>query len=231
MVAGELSEYQWILSLLPGHVQTRVLDVRARVQPILSTNLLPHFTDHSLAHSDRIVAILGGLLRNNIERRDKNTLSEQELVFLVLSALLHDIGMQLPKAHGIETPVEMLSSEELVQIRRDHGLAAGTVLRDLAKGHDALHIGLDDEKYRKYLPCVATISERHQSSAGYDPNETFAFAGSKVRLGLLTALLRLADQLDCDTRRVNMDRLQHFSISVDSILHCLMCHYVDAVTV
>ncbi len=231
MAAGELSEYQWVLSLLPGHVQTRVLDVRARVQPILSTNLLPHFTDHSLSHSDRVVGILGGLLQNNLERKDKNTLSEHELVFLVLAALLHDIGMQLPKAHGIETNVEALSAEELVQIRQGHGLATGRVLRDLAKGQDALHIGLDDEKYRKYLPCVATISERHQSSAGYDPNETFALAGGKIRLGLLTALLRLADQLDCDTRRVSMDRLQHFSISVDSILHWLMCHYIDAVTV
>src|SRR3989442_306473 len=173
MAAGELSEYQWVLALLPSHVQTRVLDVRARVQPILSTNLLPHFTDHSMSHSDRVVGILGGLLQNNIERRDKNTLSEQELVFLILSALLHDIGMQLPKAHGIETAVEMLSAEELVQIRQDHGSATGKDLRELAKGHDTLHIGLDDEKYRKYLPCVATISERHQSSAKYDPNETF----------------------------------------------------------
>jgi hypothetical protein len=36
--------------------------LREKVAPILANNLLPHFTDHSIAHSDNLVELVGQFL-------------------------------------------------------------------------------------------------------------------------------------------------------------------------
>src|SRR5207302_10382012 len=107
--------------------------------------------------------------------------------------------MQSPKAHEIDTEVTSLTAEELVQIRRDHGKAGGAILRNVANGDDEYKLGLGDNRYRKYLPIVATLCERHQSATTYEPGETTALSGRKIRVGALIGLLRVADQLDCDS--------------------------------
>ncbi len=228
---GEVGEeYRWVEKELSGPQYRRILDVRDRTKPIFENNILPHFTDHSLAHSDRVVKILGKLLKANLRSQGENRATTKEVTVLVLAALLHDIGMQIPLAHGIEKEIVELSRDDLSQIRRDHGRAAGSLLRNLADGDDRFHLGLDDARYRRHLPIVATLCEHHQSSETYDPEEEVDIGG-RLRVGILTALLRIADQLDCDSRRVDMDKLHQFRIGAESRLHWLMCHYVDAVSI
>ena len=67
--------------------------VRDNVKPILATNLMPHFTDHSVEHSDRIVGYVDNLIKPIMETENK--LSEEELTILYSACYLHDIGMQL----------------------------------------------------------------------------------------------------------------------------------------
>src|SRR6266567_5639805 len=52
-------------------------------------DLFPHFTDHSIAHSESVVAILDWLIPDRI----KEQLNEWELYFLIAATYLHDIGM------------------------------------------------------------------------------------------------------------------------------------------
>lgn len=208
------------------------MEVRRKIEGVLDNNLLPHFTDHSISHCDRIADITRRLIEETAESGNSGLLSKYELFVLALAILLHDVGMQIPKAHGIETPVNELSADEFIEIRRDHGEVSGGIVKELADGRDDfLHLGLEESNVKRYLPVVATICKSHQSLAQYDPRQVVRLGSQSFRVGLLTALLRLADQLDCDWRRVDLGKLDHFSIPLDSVLHWLASSYVDAVSI
>lgn len=231
MTAGGEAAWHWLEDPL-GNDYSVVLEVRRKVADALGSNLLPHFTDHSIAHCDRVIEILCRLTARNLVGGGDKALGSDELFILALSVLLHDAGMQLPVCHGISTPVPDLTREELSRMRRDHGEASGRAIRDMLNGEsDVLKLGLTQHHLTKRLPIVASLCEKHQSAAEYDPAEETKLAAGRVRVGLLIALLRIADQLDCDFRRVNLDSLDHFAIPIDSIVHWLVCSYVDAVTI
>src|SRR5438046_98010 len=74
--------------------------LRAAVAPILGNNLLPHFTDHSVAHSDSVAELvdhLGGPLQSG-----QQPLTDPELTILYSARYLHDIGMQYENAGDTE---------------------------------------------------------------------------------------------------------------------------------
>jgi len=227
----EMHEYSW-LSILPDERQKQIEHIHMSVQPVLNTNLLPHLTDHSIHHSRRVVERLGSLLATNLASDTETRLCSEEVTILVLAALLHDISLQIPKAHGVTEDVVDIPAQTLGKIRMLHGEVSGVILRELADGRDNYGLnGLLDEGIRKILPFVASVCEKHQSSVGYDPSEIGALGSRRIRVGLLTALLRLADTLDCDSRRVRMDCLKCYSVPISSIYHWLMCQYVDGVTI
>jgi type II secretory pathway predicted ATPase ExeA len=227
-----VENWRWFEQYLSPAQYSQILEIRRKLATILDNNVLPHFTDHTLEHCDRIADIARRLTEQNINRKNNQSLHRDELFVLALGILFHDVGMQIPKAHGIETPISELSREELGQIRRNHGKVSGKIVRELAdEGDEILHLGLTERNVRRFLPFAATLCENHQSSADYDPDEVVKVGAETIRVGLITVILRLADQLDCDWRRVEIDRLDHFSIPLESILHWLVCSYIDAVTI
>lgn len=225
-----MPEYQWLLKL-PIEYQQRIESAQTAIKPILSTNLIPHLTDHSMGHSNRIIDVLGHILEANLKEEDDLSLHPKEIEILVIAALLHDISLQLPKAYGITTDMGSISIADAKKMRSIHGEVSGAILREIADGKDNYGLGFNQEESRKIFPIVAKLCERHQSSTTYDPEEISALGSKKIRVGVLIALLRLADQLDCDSRRVRMDFLKQCSVPVSSIYHWLMCHYVDAVII
>src|SRR6266487_316331 len=132
--------YLW-LQRLPPEFQDAVGSARSTVGPVLVRNLLPHFTDHSVNHSDRIIGILEQVLEENLSLGGESSLSDDEILILVLAALFHDIGMQVPKAHGIEAPVNELTSAQIERMRSEHGAASARMLRSAIDGDDAFGIG------------------------------------------------------------------------------------------
>lgn len=222
--------YHWLDWLPDGHQQL-IAQVRTVALPVLSTNLLPHFTDHSIAHSDRIINLLGLLLEENLQQKEPIRVSDDECLIVVLGALLHDVGMQLPKAHGLSTPAGELTPADLGTMRANHGKASGVLVRNAVNGDDSFGVQLPISGFKRHLAFCASLCENHQSSAAYDPTREEAFGTGKVRVGFLTALLRMADQLDCDSNRVRIEDLQRFDLPPESVLRWLLCHYVDAVTI
>jgi len=59
--------------------------LRGAVEPILANNNLPHFTNHDVAHSDRLVGLVGDLVRPIQETEKRLSPLELEL----LSHLIH----------------------------------------------------------------------------------------------------------------------------------------------
>src|SRR5260221_8097219 len=72
-----------------------VIQLRSAVEPILANNILCHFTDHSVSHSDNVCELVDALVENL--HTTNYQLSEDELIVLYSSCYLHDVGMQYEK--------------------------------------------------------------------------------------------------------------------------------------
>jgi hypothetical protein len=224
----DLSEYNW-LAKLPEMKKNYLYNIREKIKPILETNLIPNFTDHSIKHSDRLVRIIGALLHD--DKTDKPVLIDAEVLILISAAILHDVSLFIPSAHGFDKPINEITWDEWTTIRKQHGEISGLIIRKIASGQDAYKLNIYNDLHIKFLPAIATLCEYHQSSTNYDPDEKISLDGKILRIGLLISLLRLSDQLDCDSNRVQMDNLARYAIPCDSILHWIACHYVDSVLI
>ena len=73
-------------------LQARLTTIRNAVEPVLRTNNFPQFTDHSVAHSDRLCSILDELTSPFIG--SDRQLNNAEAFVLYSACYLHDVGMQ-----------------------------------------------------------------------------------------------------------------------------------------
>ena len=92
---GETQEPR-LRHLQSDHARSRLVQIRHAVAPILANNILHHFTDHSVSHSDSVCALVDALI-DNLQATDAR-LSEEELMVLYSACYLHDIGMQFEAA-------------------------------------------------------------------------------------------------------------------------------------
>jgi hypothetical protein len=200
--------------------QHRALEnVREAVARLWSRPLHRYYTDHTVAHSERVIALLDGLTAGMITT-DKR-LSSTEVFCLLAAAYLHDIGMQNEKfaggsldeirAHHNEQTAEMIyavfedpANAFAIPLARDPGLVEAVAL--VAKGHRQVDL----------------------NAAEYEP---FVHGGETVRLRLLAALLRFGDELDIDHRRVDLEQMKLLALPVESQLHWWKCHYVSGVSI
>src|SRR5260370_40588545 len=90
------SQPQRFAHIIDGVIEARLIELRERVTPILANNLLPHFTDHSVAHSDSLVKIVDQLIQPL--QQSAHRLTQDELQILYSACYLHDIGMQYENA-------------------------------------------------------------------------------------------------------------------------------------
>lgn len=87
-----------LLNTLDADLRRSIEDIRAYMSRIWARPLHRYYTDHTVNHSDRIVALLDGLTAGMM-RTDKR-LSPIEVYVLLAATYLHDIGMQNEKFAG-----------------------------------------------------------------------------------------------------------------------------------
>lgn len=208
--------------------------VRDSIKPTLDNNILIHFTEHNVNHSDRMIKILKEIIDENLSYGCEKKLCESELFILILSIYLHDIGMQIPQAHKINKPLIELTDKDYNKIRENHGEISAEILDEIVRKRQTLYgisIDLTKPLIKNSINIVIEIISKHQSSKQYDPKEILELSGEKIRIGILTGLLRIIDQLDCSHDRVNVEKLHQYSIPKTSIMHWVACHYIDSVSV
>ena len=173
--------------------------------PILANNLLHHFTDHSVEHSDSLARYIDSLILPLQATAEK--LSEDELLILYAACYLHDIGMQYEKAYEtqiiaslkLSTPWSDLSSDDL--IRQHHAAISAEMVR-ASLNATAPIIGL--QLTVDYFPTyVAALCEGHTLSTESARYKSLTQPGPNLRIELLSGLLRIADILDLSRRRAN----------------------------
>lgn len=200
--------------------QRRALDnIRAAVERLWGRPLHRYYTDHSAAHSERIIALLDGLTAGMMQTEKR--LAPGEAFVLVAAAHLHDIGMQ----------DERFAGGDLEEIRaRHHELTAEMIYRVFEDSQRAFALPLGDDP--GLVEAIALVAKGHRKAdlfaTEYAP---FPLGGDTVRPQLLAALLRFADELDIDYRRVDLEQMKLLKLPPDSQLHWWKCHYVSGVSI
>jgi hypothetical protein len=208
-----------LMEILDADRRRALENAREAAARIWARPLHRSYTDHTVAHSERVIALLDGLTAGMMAT-DKR-LSPIEVFCLLAAAYLHDIGMQNEKfaggdldeirAHHNEQTAEMIyavfedpAHAFAIPLARDPGLVEAVAL--VAKGHRRVDL----------------------NAAEYEP---FVHGGETLRLRLLAALLRFGDGLDMDHRRVDLEQMKLLALPVESQLHWWKCHYVSGVSI
>jgi len=198
----------------------RVLEnVREAAARIWSRPLHRYYTDHTVDHSERVIALLDGLTAGMMAT-DKR-LSSTEVSVLLVAAYLHDIGMQ----------DERFADGDLEVIRdTHHEVTAELIYRAVEYPAQAVNLGLPGDP--GLVEAVALVAKGHRrvdlNAAEYEP---LVHSGEVVRLRLLAALLRFGDELDIDHRRVDLEQMKLLALPMESQLHWWKCHYVSGVSI
>jgi hypothetical protein len=196
-----------------------VENVRAAAGRIWARPLHRYYTDHTVTHSERVIALLDGLTAGMMVT--EKHLSPTEVWVLLAAAYLHDVGMQN----------ERFAGGDVEEIRAcHHEQTARMIYAVFEDPANAFPILLTGDP--ALVEAVALVAKGHRrvdlAGAEYEP---LAHGGETLRLRLLAALLRLADELDVDHRRVDLEQMKLLALPVESQLHWWKCHYVAGVSI
>ena len=154
-----------------------------------------YYTLHGLDHSNYVITILEKLI-NGLNPQDN--LNETELFCLFSAAFLHDVGMQCKYPNDVERAAQISITKKRPYtfqdlIRDEHHKRSGRYIKDNSKNLKLEPIEAE---------CIRLISEGHRQikleSTEYNDQP---IGLNRVRVRLLSALLRLADELDITYER------------------------------
>ena len=208
-----------LLEVLDSGKNRAVKNVREAVNRIWSRPLHRYYTDHTVDHSERVIALLDGLTEGMMAT--DNRLCPTEVFVLLAAAYLHDIGMQN----------ERFAEGDLEDIRAiHHEIAAEMIYAVFEDPANAFAVPLARDPGP--VEAIALVSRGHRkvdlSAPEFNP---LTHGNETIRLRLLAALLRFADELDIDHRRVDLEQMKLMNVPDDSKLHWWKCHYVSGVSI
>lgn len=167
--------------------------------------VFPDYTDHSYLHTMNVLEYCNKLMGDNIEK-----LNCGEIYVLMMASALHDTGMGIS-----EKDYEEFISEERFKeyLQRNHGVPKQQIIRDL-------HHELSGCFIRKYselfdipeefvFPIIQTARGHRRTDLADRAEYPIKYSAGKytVCLPYLSAVLRLADELDISAERnIRIDR-------------------------
>jgi len=189
-----------MLSSMNSRLLPKIDECKRVASPILAqiVTRFPTYTAHDITHSESVASNC----RYFID--ETSALSEDELYILSVATILHDIGMAItdnqllayaPKCHFDYN--DSLSGDEKRELIRTHHhmLAECYILAEW----EAFHI-----PSKRYAEIISTVAKGHRNielnTSEYD--SIVVNTGSvKVRVALLSSILRMADEFDITNER------------------------------
>jgi len=229
------------LERLSPELSRRLNGVIKAVNEIWRIPRLHWYTDHGVAHSARIIGLLGQILSPLYSDRfayhdEYPCLSAYELYVLLAACYLHDIGMQYLKVESLS--VDELTPRDYEKIRKLHPVRSFELIRDRTikpRGRRNIDLGLSESDQDDSLMPIALVAKAHGSDyfdevvADLERNP-YCPAGQPIRGALLAALLMMGDELDMHKSRANLpDDTEKFPSL--SLLHHYKHTYVSSVGV
>ncbi|MDO8447062.1 MAG: ATP-binding protein [Deltaproteobacteria bacterium] len=199
--------------------------------------LFPKYTLHDIGHSIRVMEYMADLVG------DLSRLTELEISILIMSALLHDIGMAIGEDEIQKITEGKRDTEHLVfsaMVKRYEDDQNHALQEFVRRTHAELSARIALEVYGKfmiladmpgasYAEDVSKVCQSHTGDASFvntlpENGEKGYF---KYNLKFCSHILRIADLLDIDSRRTpltlyelvrpkeigDIEWLQHFSVS------------------
>ncbi len=215
-----------------------LVQLRNAVAPILDNNILPHFTDHSVLHSDGVTQLVDSLI-DPLQKSDE-CLSETELVILYSACYLHDIGLQYENAGETRAIVELNlglpwhdqpESERRNLLRQFHHRISAEMVHSSVRAEDPI-IGM--QLTADYQPSkIACLCEAHNLYLEVERDNARYFEltenGPGIRMKLLAGLLRVADILEESRRRATRPKAQTLMLDITSQKHWWRHYYTEDV--
>lgn len=216
---------------LLGQELTNALgEIRRRAKNAVERETLVHFTDHTVNHLDQVAANFVNLAKSSMLTKYK--LNPFEYFVGLAASYLHDVALQ-ETIRSKKTVTRLEAYDQVIQ-RNNHGIAAQNwIIREIEESEPPPPpLGTDyNETVKKLCRVAAPLCRFHCSDPPKEPLQNKKLLEHEIRCQLLLGILRLADALHLDFKRVQMDLLRQHKIPVDSELHWWRHHYTDSVTI
>ncbi|WP_321430259.1 NB-ARC domain-containing protein [uncultured Methanolobus sp.] len=214
-------------SKLDENLASKLNIIEQEAKEIWSKGELNHlyYTLHGLDHSQNVINLINKLVEGlSIE------LNDAEIFCLLSAAYLHDVGMQVKydddnsKCEGISKAKNRPYSVQDL-IRDEHHIRSGRFIKDHSKT-----LKLDNYE----ADIIRLVSEGHRktdlNSESYDDT---GIGNDPMRVRLLSALLRVADELDVTYKRApgQVYELLEKEMPSFSVLQWLKHHYTSALVI
>lgn len=180
----------------------RVSDSILALQRLLETflNWFPNFTDHSMLHCMDVLEFCNQLLGEQVQK-----LTVPECYVLMMGCYLHDVGMCINRREI----KELFQKIDLKDYYREHPNASiAAFIRDFHNEYSGLfirkHAALFDIPSETMLFAIIQIARGHRKTDLYDETEypDLETPDGVIRTSYLSALLRLADEIDVSAERI-----------------------------
>jgi len=164
-----------------------------------------YYNKHDTNHIKRVINYLWEILK-----KKKIKLRDHEYYLLYIAAYGHDLGMTIwddPLKEAYERALGRKMDTSLM--RKAHGVASGNILEEIL------------EPYIKNPQVRGAIKEIASYHCGEIPDiekvlKERTIDGKKIRMGLLIALLRIADTMDADEQRLPDEEIIATSLALSS---------------
>ncbi|MEW6607060.1 MAG: HD domain-containing protein [bacterium] len=146
-----------------------------------------YFNSHDVDHIKRVIGFLYELMNNK-----KFLIEDHEQYILYLAAYGHDLGMtdwDLPLKEAYEKVLKKKINTQ--ESRKLHGPAGADILDEI------LAPFITERSVRHVIEEIASYH-----SGNVDKKEDYFIDGKRIRRNLLIALLRIADLMDADEKRL-----------------------------
>jgi hypothetical protein len=225
-------------------LRARIVDLRSAVTPVLNGNYLPHFTDHSVDHSDRLCDLVD-LLTEPLP--SLQTLNEREAFVLYAACYLHDVGLQHQRANETMVVQQILSEPRYASrpwhdldiatrrniVRAQHHRISAELVRQSIDAPQPTPLGI--QLTQDWEPgLIASLCIAHclwMDSSDRDEYRELTQDWGSFRMSLLAALLRLADILDESRKRSQLHLRLTRELDLESRMHWWRHYYVAEITI
>ena len=220
-----------LINKLPYDYKRYIENIRAETEKIVDDEItiVRNYTKHDFRHSQRVVKWANAILGKTTK------LTEEELFLLLAGCYLHDIGMHcdltircdvkmLAEMMGAKFEVDFkshasgYSTEEQKALRDNHHyVSAAWLVCDNEENQDSAMSQIIRNIPKKLFKAVLDICKYHSSldlnQISEDPHHL------SWNIKKIAALLRLADELDIDENRINIETVKNKDFPAENRLY------------
>ena len=193
------------LSLIGGGLHKRFRDSVFSMDLLLANykNIFPFYTDHTFEHSEQVINYCNIIAGEEIV----NALNPDEIYIMLMGASLHDVGMGVSEADFYDMYADVPGLVEYMDLHP--GVPLGEYTREFHQEFSSLFIKKYSQFFdipsEEHMYCISQVARGHRRANILDeaafPRDYLLKNGSRVNLAYITALVKLADELDVTADR------------------------------